>query len=249
MLLLDRPLILFAITFLLLWFSARLGRALRAGRPDLPENIRSDYGTIVGATLTLLGLLIGFTFSMATSRYDARKNLEEEEANAIGTEYLRLSFLPDADAASLRQMLTLYTDLRIRNYTSRDPVELARINTDTANLQKQMWAQTAAAAKLQPTPLAALASSGMNDVLNAQGYVQAAWWNRIPFAAWTLMFVIALLCNLLLGYGARGREPVLSIIVPLAVALSFFLVADIDSPRGGLIRVQPQNLHALKQGL
>ena len=98
MLLLDHPLALFVVTFLLLWLAAWIGMVLHSRRHDLPESVREDYGTIVGATLTLLGLLIGFTFSMATTRYDQRKNLEEEEANALGTEYARLDFLPTADA-------------------------------------------------------------------------------------------------------------------------------------------------------
>ena len=94
MLLLNRPLFLFVVTFLLLWLAAWIGMAIRSRHRKLPESMRADYGTIVGATLTLLGLLIGFTFSMATTRYDLRKNLEEEEANAIGTEYVRVDFLP-----------------------------------------------------------------------------------------------------------------------------------------------------------
>jgi hypothetical protein len=218
--------------------------AIRSRQHELPENVRADYGTIIGATLTLLGLLIGFTFSMATTRYDLRKSLEEEEANAIGTEYVRVDFLPPGSASQLQALLRQYTDLRIRFYTARDQADLSRINADTASMQNQMWAMVAAAAKLQASPLSALASSGMNDVLNSQGYTQAAWWNRIPVAAWSLMFLIAVLSNVLLGYGMHGRAVVLSIILPLAVSISFFLIADIDSPRGGVIRIQPQNLYA-----
>jgi hypothetical protein len=249
MFLLDRPLFLFFVTFVLLWIASWIGRLIRSSRPELPESIRSDYGTIVGATLTLLGLLIGFTFSMATTRYDLRKSLEEEEANAIGTEYVRVDFFPAEVATRVQALLREYTGLRIRFYGTRDRAELMKVNDATTSLQNQMWAVVAGAAKLQPTPLSALASSGMNDVLNSEGYVQAAWWNRIPLAAWTLMFLIALLCNVLLGYGAHSKEPILSVILPLAVALSFFLVADIDSPRSGVIRVQSQNLSALAQSL
>jgi hypothetical protein len=248
-LLLDYPRLLFPVTFLLLWAAAWLGRRFRLRGGELPEDLRTDYGTVVGATLTLLGLLIGFTFSMATTRYDARKHFEEEEANAIGTAYVRMDFLPAAAGGRLQTMLRQYLDLRIRYYIIRDRASLTQVNQEIAGLQEQMWKATVSAAQLQPTPLAALASSGMNDVLNAQGYVQAAWWNRIPLAAWALMFLIAVLCNMLLGYGARGKEPVLSVIVPLAVSLSFFLIADIDSPRGGLIRVQPLNLYALQKSL
>jgi hypothetical protein len=89
----------------------------------------------------------------------------------------------------------------------------------------------------------------MNDVLNSQGYTQAAWWNRIPIAAWSLMFLIAVLANLLLGYGMHGKTLLLSVVLPLAVSISFLLIADIDSPRGGVIRIRPQNLHALAASL
>ena len=249
MLLLNRPLFLFVVTFLLLWLAAWIGMAIRSRQHELPESMRADYGPIIGATLTLLGLLIGFTFSMATTRYDLRKSLEEEEANAIGTEYARVDFLPTGNASQVRALLRQYTDLRIRFYTARDQADLSRINADTASMQNQMWAMVAAAAKLQASPLSALASSGMNDVLNSQGYTQAAWWNRIPVAAWSLMFLIAVLSNVLLGYGMHGRAVVLSIILPLAVSISFFLIADIDSPRGGVIRIQPQNLYAFAETL
>jgi hypothetical protein len=91
----------------------------------------------------------------------------------------------------------------------------------------------------------------MNDVLNSQGYTQASWWNRIPLAAWGLMTVIAICCNLLVGYGARHPEAegFLMLILPIVVSISFFLIADIDSPRGGVIVVQPQNLVSLAQSL
>jgi hypothetical protein len=249
MLLLDHPLALFVVTLLLLWLAAWIGVVLQARRHTLPESVREDYGTIVGATLTLLGLLIGFTFSMATTRYDQRKNLEEEEANAIGTEYARLDFLPAADAGQLQGLLRQYTGLRIHFYTTRDQEELRRLNADTSRVQNQMWTLMARSAQLKASPLTALASSGMNDVLNAQGYTQAAWWNRIPGPAWSLMLVIALLSNLLLGYGMLRRAVVLSVVLPVAVSVSFFLIADIDSPRGGFVRIRPQNLYALADSM
>jgi hypothetical protein len=222
---------------------------LRSRRNQFSESLRSDYSMIVGATLTLLGLLIGFTFSMATTRYDLRKTLEEEEANAIGTESTRLDFLPAQDSARLHALLRQYTGLRIRFYTTRDQTDLQRIYAETTKIQSELWTTVAGAAKVQASPLTALASSGMNDVLNSQGYTQAAWWNRIPIAAWILMLMIAALANVLLGYGMLGKATVLSVILPLAVSISFFLIADIDSPRGGVIRIQPQNLYALAESL
>jgi predicted anti-sigma-YlaC factor YlaD len=103
----------------------------------------------------------------------------------------------------------------------------------------------------QPTPLSALVLSGMNDVLNSQGYTQAAWWNRIPRAAWVLMTVVAIAANFMLGYMAKRAESerMLLLAMPLLVGVALALIADIDSPRGGVIRVQPQNLVALAESL
>ncbi|MGA9567741.1 MAG: hypothetical protein WBS19_19610 [Candidatus Korobacteraceae bacterium] len=223
---------------------------MRRQRP-LQEEERDDFGLVEGATLTLLGLIIGFSFSMATTRYDQRKNYEEAEANAIGTEYVRVDLLPKGDAATIRKQLHRYTELRIGFYRTRRPDELDRINTETAALQTKMWEAVEAPSLAQPTPIAALAVAGMNDVLNSQGYTQAAWWNRIPSSAWALMIAIAMAGNFLVGYGARGARTkgFLLIVLPLVVAISFLLIADIDSPRGGFIHVVPQNLQSVLQSL
>src|ERR1700761_9451638 len=211
--------------------------------------MRTDFGVILAAPLPLLGLIIGFSFSMATARYDLRKTYEEAEANAIGTEYVRADLLPAAERAQVRSLLKQYTDLRIRFYRTREGDELQQINLETARMQNDLWAAASKPAAAQPSPVIALAVGGMNDVLNSQGYTQAAWWNRIPVGAWCLMFAIAIFCNGLLGYGARQMEPKLFMVLPVVVAVAFFLIADIDSPRGGVIRVQPQNLISLRGGL
>ena len=100
-----------------------------------------------------------------------------------------------------------------------------------------------------PTPISALVLSGMNDVLNSQGYTQAAWWNRIPIGAWSLMMALAIFCCLLVGYRTRRSGVRLLGVLPLVISVSFFLIADIDSPRLGVIRVPPQNLISLSQSL
>ncbi len=243
------PFIVFTLSFVGLWLSARIGVALRKRRAVQDE--REDFGIILGATLTLLGLIIGFSFSMAISRYDQRKNYEEAEANAIGTEYLRADLLPAAEAATVRALLRKYLDQRVLFYSTRDERQLQRVDAYTAQLQTGLWSTAVAPAEADSTPLAALAVAGMNDVLNSQGYTQAAWWNRIPPAAWGLMITIAICCNLLIGYGAHGAktETFLLLVVPLVVSISFFLIADIDSPRRGIIRVIPQNLISLSRSL
>jgi hypothetical protein len=245
----NYPLMTFVVTFLLMWLSTWAGIYLRKHWRTDPEQVRDDFGVILGATLTLLGLIIGFTFSMATTRYDLRKSLEEEEANAIGTEYVRVDLLPSDSATKARSLLVHYTDLRIQFYKATRLDDLNRINAETSTIQNQLWETVSAPAKAQPTTNTLLAASGMNDVLNSQGYTQAAWWNRIPRAAWSLMFAIAIVSHVLLGYGAHSRSSFLSIILPLLISIAFLLIADIDSPRGGIIRVQPQNLTAFAVGL
>ena len=247
----DNELIVFALALFVTWLSARIGCSLLKRRLSLAEGVYEDFSVILAATLTLLVLIIGFSFSMAISRYEQRKNYEEEEANAIGTEYLRADLLPAADAARVRALLRNYLDERILFYRTRNEQQLLQINANTAQLQSELWAAVKTPAAAQPTCVVALAISGMNDVLNSQGYTQASWWNRIPLAAWGLLTVIAICCNLLVGYGARHPEAegILMLILPTVVSISFLLIADIDSPRGGVIVVQPQNLVSLAQSL
>jgi len=245
------PLLLFPLSYIALWFAARVGQLIRTKMRAADDDLREDFGAILAATLTLLGLIVGFSFSMATSRYDLRKTYEEAEANAIGTAYVRADLLPATDAARLRSLLSDYLEQRVLFYATGDEGQLERINARTSRLQAELWSVVQVPAAAQPTPIAALAVSGMNDVLNSQGYTQAAYWNRIPTAAWSLMGAIAICCNLLLGFGSRNTKAAtrLLFVLPLVVSIAFMLIADIDTPRHGIIRVTPQNLLSLAGSL
>ncbi len=246
------PLLVFAISFIVLWLSAWVGWWFRKRQGNLDQELREDFGFILAATLTLLGLIIGFSFSMATSRYDQRKKYEEDEANAIGTEYVRVDLLPvdDAKKDELRALLRGYLDERIRFYTAGEG-ELPQINARTAKLQTDLWAAVRAPAAAQPTYIVGLAVSGMNDVLNSQGYTQAGYWDQIPTGAWALMAAIGIACNLLVGYGSHSTKAGSNLlpILPLIVSIALMFIADIDSPRHGLSRVRPQNLISLAESL
>ena len=208
-------------------------------------------GIIQTATLTLLALIIGFTFSMAINRHDQREVLEEAEANAIGTEYLCADLLPSTSALAIKALLVRYLDQRILFYTEQNQASLKEISKRTDGFENALWKEVLPAARSQPHVMTALAVSGMNDVLNAQGYTQAAWWNRIPYTAWGLMGAIAICANLLVGFGARNFKHNIGLfmIFPLVISVSFFLIADIDSPRGGVIKIEPRNLIQLKNTL
>jgi hypothetical protein len=246
---LDNPFVVFGIAIVAQCVAAYAGDFLRKKGKALSNDEQQDFDTVRTATLTLLALIIGFSFSMAVSRYDQRKNYEEAEANAIGTEYVRADLLPAEDAATVRELLMKYLDQRILFYEARDEKRIGHINAETAQLQGELWSAVARSAKAQATPVTWLAASGMNDVLNSQGYTQAAWWNRIPHEAWELMGLIAFFANLLLGYGERRTNTSILFVLPVMVSFSFALIADIDSPRGGIVRVMPQNLIALSQSI
>ena len=229
------------------WFGNAVLSRFRTKDTETSE----DLGVIQTATLTLLALIIGFTFSMAIDRHDNREILEEGEANAIGTEYLRADLLPSNVSARTKDLLNQYLDQRILFYSRQNREKVREIRQQTDQLQNALWNEILPSARSQPTPAMALVVSGMNDVLNAQGYVQAAWWNRIPYPAWALMAAIAVCANTLVGFGARNfkKNVGLFMIFPFVTAVSFFLIADIDSPRGGVIRIEARNLITLKQNL
>ena len=244
------PLLVFVTSLALMVLSTRLGDALRKRAGVTKEDERSDTaGLLLAAILTLLCLIIGFSFSMAVNRYDLRKNCEQAEAIAIGTEYSRADLLTPADAAKVQTLLKRYLDQRILFCTTRSPGRASGITADTVQLQTELWSTLRPAIGAVPPPLMGLLVSGMNDVINSQRSSQAAWLNRIPVAAWAMMEIISIGCCWLIGYRARRTDWLAFLIVPIAVSVCFFLIADLDSPRGGVIRVTPLNLSSLSQTL
>ncbi|WP_066740148.1 hypothetical protein [Cupriavidus sp. D384] len=248
--LVGHPGLLFVLLLVLMGVATAIGALVMRRMRPLASDGRDDFNIIQGATLTLLALLIGFTLSMAVGRYDQRKNLEEEEANAVGTEYLRAELL-ERNSDAIKALLARYLEQRIRYYQTRDHRQLDRIEAETSQIEDEMWKLVRGAAREAPNPITALVVAGMNDVINSQGYTEAAWRNHIPLAAWGLMIIIAFCSSLMQGYGARTESTkiVLLLVVPLTVSLSLALIADIDSPRGGLIRVMPQNLLSVQESL
>ena len=242
---LDSAFFIFIVSLVAQWLAAYVGDIFRRRGRAVEKDEREDVNNVQIGVLTLLAIIIGFSFAMAVTRYDQRIKYEEAEANAIGTEYVRANLLPAESAARVRELLRTFLDQRIAFYNDQRQVREA----DTARLQADLWSAILPAAKADPTEVTALAVSGMNDVLNSQGYTQAAWLDRIPIEAWGLMLLIAIACNLLTGYNERRQRVVLLCVLPVILSISFLLIADIDSPQGGLIRVPPQNLILLAQSM
>src|SRR6516162_10140311 len=127
----DNPFVVFVVFLVAQWVAAYFGDFARALQRPARKDEREDLDVVQTAMLTLLGLVIGFSFSMAVTRYDLRKNYEEAEANAIGTEYLRADLLPTESVAQLRRLLKNYLDQRVLFYMTTDPNRVMKINADT----------------------------------------------------------------------------------------------------------------------
>jgi len=205
-----------------------------------------DLNAILGATLTLLGLIIGFTFAMALNRYDQRKDLEVAEATAISAEFTRADLLPSDAAAQAHDLLSRYLRQRILFYQADDPAQLQQIRSETERLEAELWSSITHVVSSARDPVTALAVSGMNNVLDSETQADAAWRFHIPVAVWLLMLLIAFAGNLLLGVGERRKHAAVLLILPVVISIPFYLIADIDSPRGGPIRVIPVNLTHLE---
>ena len=137
--LLDYPVAVFVISLIVFWSAVHGGCVLAVRLRERDDPDRDDLRLITSSSLTLLALVIGFNFSMAMGRYDQRRNYEEEEANAIGTEYVRADLLPAQDADRVRALLKAYLDQRFLFYATHDKDRLRSINSEEARIEIAMW--------------------------------------------------------------------------------------------------------------
>lgn len=237
---------LFLISLAVLWCASYFGASVvtRLRRPEAAGT--EDVRMILGATLTLLGLIIGFTLSMAIGGYNTRQSNEAAEAVAIATAFNRSDLLPASEATALRPLLAQYLDERLQFYRTHDRAQLQIVGEKTSRLKHEMWGTVVRGAETQPTPLAALAVSGVGDLLTSDANTQAGWRSQIPLAAWALMTAIAVCCNVLIGYCAGNRKHrALHIVLPFVISVSFTLIGDIDVPGRGAIHVSPVNVERI----
>jgi hypothetical protein len=245
------PVPTFLVTFLALalaaWFAAtRCGRLRQEA-----ARLNREFEVVQGATLTLLGLIVGFTFSMALDRYEQRKGLESAESAAISTAWLRADLLPAEDRQKVHALLLQYVDSRVAYFDTRMPSRTREALAGSRQLQAELWAAVTTHAKANPTSLTALAVAGVGEVVTSAGDSEASWNNRIPGTAWLLMAAMAVFATLLVGIGldeGHGFSRML-LVLPLVIATAFFLIADVESPRMGIIRVVPENLMSLSHSL
>jgi hypothetical protein len=229
---------LFLLIVLFIEIGRRLGTRYAVEETD---RTRAVFGTVEAAIFALLGLMVAFTFSGAASRFDARRTTTVDEANAIGTAYLRLDLLPTEAQPALREKFRRYTEERIAVYQALPDIEASNTHeTGAAALQREIWGDSIAA--LRDVPAASIlvvpALNTMFDITTTRSIMLRT---HIPPTVLTTLIVLTLVCSVLIGYGLpRGLSlnvALRSLGFALVVTVTMYVIFDLDHPRVGLIRL------------
>lgn len=239
-----------AILLVMAEFGYRLGLRLhRAGDEPRAKQVELVQGSVLG----LMSLLLGFTYAMAVQRFDDRKTLVVREANAIGTAFLRASFLPDGPRAESENLYRQYTALRLRALDDGATADgLAAHEAEAAKLQQRLWALVTEAARATPNTMISSYGQALNEMIDLDAVRLASFRNHVPGAVWLLLLALTSAGCWLTGYraGAAGRRTKLSLIaLPLLITVVITLVSDLDHPRQGLIGLDERSLRDLQQSL
>src|SRR6266576_6532193 len=231
-------------------FGWRVGLARSRAKPEKA----GDSGSVPAAVLTLLGLLLGFTFAMAVSRHDTRRELVVQEANSILTTARRARLLPEPQATTVGRLLREYVAMRIEAHRETQfSQRFAALRKSSVDLHERLWNEAVAAAAKQPSPIIASFIASLNETIDLEATRIAAKRNHVPGAVWLLLLCVAAACGLwLTGWEAgiaRGHPVLARFLFPLLIAIVIALITDIDTPRGGLITLDERPLLELNDSL
>lgn len=220
----------------------RLGHRIGVRARTEESKGEAAFGVVGGALLGLLGLILGFSFAGAQSRMDTRRNLVVQEANAIGTAYLRLDLLRAEDQPALRELFRAYTDLRIEEHRAlTNSEELVALHQKTSELQRQIWKAIVAGAEArQDPPSRALVLAPVNEMIDLTTTQSIARRTHTPIVALLLLIVLSLLSGLVIGRAMSGmprRSLLMSVVYALSIASTVYVILDLELPRVGLIRL------------
>jgi hypothetical protein len=244
-------LVLLAVLFAASELGFRAGR--RRSWAD-GDSIAGQAATWEGALLGLLALLIGFTFAMAVTRFDGRRELILDEANAVEETALRAQTIDPQTARATRALLRKYVDARVRYYEAglNWPV-LWAAQLEIAGVEDQLWAQVAAVARARPdSEVVALYVESANQLVSAASRRRAALDNHVPLTVLLVLGLVAATAAAATGYscGLHGRRHSLGMtMLPVLIALVLLLVVDLDQPRIGVIRAGQGPIIRLQQSL
>lgn len=240
----------------LLWLVACLELGFRLGKTHDRSDGRIDshLGMLQGSMLGLLALLLGFTFSLSVDRYETRKALVVEEANDIGTTWLRTQFLQPGDRQAAQDLLERYVQSRLGFYEAGiDTPVIERATQEANDIQRALWAIATRASAAEPgSHPVALFVETLNNLIDDSEKRMAALNNHVPDAVIALLLCIAGFAAMLISYGGGvegHRRPFLNASFCLALAVVITLIMDIDRPRRGFITVSQGSMERLASSL
>jgi len=249
----QSELLIALVLIVLLALAGELGYRLgRATRHTATEQEGTQFTSIEVALLALLSLLLGFTFAMALSRFEYRKQMVVQESNAIGTAALRAQFLPESDRAEVNELFRRYVEIRVGAVLRTKQFSPARqeLDAETRRLQARLWkvAATAAEADLRSVPLG-LFTHAVNQLIDIKSQRDVAVANHVPESVLLLLIGFSILVVGVLGYGngqagVRIRLPTAAYSV--IVVLVILLIIDLDRPQEGLTRVSQESMIQLQ---
>ena len=243
---------LFVLTFIILLIAFECGMILgNKYQENVKEADRSSISSIVAAKLGLLAFLLTFTFGIAASKYDEKRALVLEEANAIGTTFLRAGYLPNLHKTEIRSLLKQYVDVRLNHL---NPIDIAKGIELSQGLQDKLWHQAEAIAEKTPdSVVAGLFIQSLNDVIDLHTKrLNIGLRIRIPSIIWTSLYFVAVIAFGTVGYQIglmRARYMGIILLLITTFSLVLVLIADLDRPQAGFIKVSQQPLQDLQRQL
>jgi hypothetical protein len=241
--------------FLVMVVSGEIGhRVGRRRRAEADDTLKSQVVTVQGGMLGLLALLLGFSFAIAESRFEVRKELVVEEANAIGTAALRGRMLAEPHRRAVAALFRDYVDVRLaamRHYHQAS--ELQTLDDRAGSLQEELWTQAIGVTEKDKSMVpTGLFVQSLNAVIDIKGKRDAALNNHVPESVLLLLFLVAMLTVGMVGYGGglgERRMTGILLLLSLLLTLVILLIMDLDRPRRGIIQVNQRSMIDLKQTL
>jgi hypothetical protein len=239
----------FTATVVLVLLSIESGYWLgRYRRQRSEEEKEGPVGGIVTATLGLLGFILAFTFGMAATRFDARRQIVVEEANAIGTTYLRAGLLPNDQGVKIHKLLKEYVDTRLEAVAAKDLDTALR---HSENLHRELWREAETVGKEHADSImVGLYIQSLNETIDVFGRrMQVANRNRIPGVLWDILYLITILTMAGVGYHGgltKSKRSLAILILVMTFSAIILLVADLDRPHKGFLTVSQQAMVDLR---
>jgi hypothetical protein len=239
------------LTVALALLSVELGYRFARYRQQRDQEVKeSSLGGMVGGTLGLLAFMSAFTFGLAGTRFEARRQVLLSEANAIGTTYLRTSMIPEPMRTESRNLLREYVDVRLKGAQQPDQLEQAVARSE--ELHNQLWSQAAAATEKERSPMTSIYVQSLNQVIDMHATRLLALRSRVPAVIWIVLYLLGFLVMVLIGYQsglADNRRSLAAVALILGFSLVLYLIADIDRPGQGTLQVSQQSMIDLRNSM